>query len=166
MSDYLVHNTSRSIHTRTLRAAQPTHTGHKQFITSAQLRLVRARPLQITEEQLRDNLEELREKTGRGLLSVSTLDGRKIDLDTFIPEEAPLPPVKPHPPLDSVANDKQNVGEYMPKFHGGLAAPTEVPILTSTARSNIEELPVEMFSPTPEEVEHVERPSHPRRGRR
>lgn len=121
---YNVHNSTKDPALRTLRASRPTHDGHKQFITKAQIRLIRNRPVRLSEEQLLSNLAELKEKAAQGLLVVKTIDGRPVNLDTLTPGVKAVPAdVRPNPPPDSVANDMQNVGIPMPRFQGGLAAP-------------------------------------------
>lgn len=116
---YQIQNTTREMSTRIQRYGQPTHNRLKQYVLKSQRRLVRGRPVLVTEEELQDNLEELREKSHDGILEVRTMDGRLVDLDTL--NVAPVPPTMPSPsfPLDSVTRDKQNVGNYIPKFEGG-----------------------------------------------
>ncbi len=116
---YAIHNTARARHTRGVRSTNATHRGMKQYVTTGQHRLIRGRPVIVTEEVLLTNLEELRKKNKAGILEVRTLDGRILNLDTLVPPVATFPPPLPHPPLDSVARDTQNVGNPMQLFPGG-----------------------------------------------
>ena len=103
--NYLIHNGSRGRHNRVVRAAQPAHGGHKQYVCKSALRLVRGRPLQVSEATLQEHLDEIREKESQGLLYVTTPQGFLVDLVTLT--TVPLAPEspKPNPPLDSAAND-------------------------------------------------------------
>lgn len=100
---YLIHNGTRSRTNRTLRATMPEHGGYKQYVLGH--RLVSGRPIPITEETLKDNLSELREKESFGLVYVTDLHFAPVDLTTLsvgpLPAESPLP----NPPLDSAKND-------------------------------------------------------------
>jgi hypothetical protein len=114
---YFVHNAARSRHNRSLRAAGATHQGLKQYIGGGQHRLIRGRPVALTEEKFQEYLPELKEKLAAGLIHVKTADGHHIDLETLevakgIPS-APLPKF----PLDSAANDKP-WGEKIPPYVG------------------------------------------------
>ncbi len=113
--NYLVHNASRSIDTRAARLASPTHGGQKQFICGGSFRLIRGKPVTLTEEQFKQHLPELQEKATKGLLYVTTADLRKIDLTTLAAEPIPPSPAAPHPPLDSVANDDPVAPEFVPQ---------------------------------------------------
>lgn len=126
-TQYAIHNASRSVHSRTARAQGATHKGLKQHVLDTQKRLVRGRPLIISEEELKRNLPELKEKAAKGLIHVKTADGRHVDLETLEAGPAPAAPPKPTPPLDTVARDQQNVGEARGVFpegpfipHGGV----------------------------------------------
>lgn len=103
--EYLVHNGSRSTATRMVRASQPRHGGHKQFVCGNDHRLVRGRPVALTEEKLQEHLEELRTKASKGLIYVTTRDGRPFDLADLKPLEARRESPLPNPPLDSAARD-------------------------------------------------------------
>jgi hypothetical protein len=104
--EYMIHSTSRSRHTRAARAALPQNPRMKQYVGADQRRLIRGQPILVTEEVLKQNLEELRMKQANHMLEVRTRDGRLVDLETLVP--APIMPAPPgaHPPLDSVANDR------------------------------------------------------------
>jgi hypothetical protein len=78
----------------------------KQYVGDDKRRLIRGQPILVTEEMVKKNLEELRAKHAQHMIEVRTRDGRLVDLQTL--EAAPIGPVetKPHPLLDSVANDR------------------------------------------------------------
>ncbi|HEU4635663.1 MAG TPA: hypothetical protein VFS41_05750, partial [Edaphobacter sp.] len=110
---YNVHNVARGRGNRISRAGLPTHRGMKQYIGKAQARLVRSRPVLLTEAELLRDLEDLRARAALHLIEVRTTDGRLVDLSTLTPGEVAPSPKLPHPLLDSVANDIQGVGEKM-----------------------------------------------------
>lgn len=106
--DFLVHNGSRTKTNRALRARSPEHGGFKHYVFNNTQRLISARPLLVTEEKLKQHLEELKEKQAKGLLYVTTPQYEVVDLDTLSIIAAPAPEgPKPNPPLDSAARDKQ-----------------------------------------------------------
>lgn len=116
---YAVHSTVRARHTRTLRASSGMTNRHrfKQHIMSDQRRLIRNRPILITEEQLQAHLDEFKKKQAVGILEVRTMDGRILNLDTMQPSMAlPAPPL-PHPLPDSADRDLK-VGYTLPKHEG------------------------------------------------
>lgn len=116
---YFVHNTIRARHNKSLRAAAPIHGGTKQYI-GGQHRLIRGRPIALTLQQIGPHIEEIRAKAAAGAIEVRLADGRKVDLNTGravgeVMKNAP----PPHPPLDSIANDKP-AGEQRPQMAGGI----------------------------------------------
>jgi hypothetical protein len=86
MTTYLIHNTARSPKTRGVRSGNATHRGLKQHVLGSQRRLVRGRPVSLTEDELLVHLEELQGKAKVGLLEVRTSDGRLVDLDKVSPQ--------------------------------------------------------------------------------
>lgn len=104
-SIFQVHSTVRSPRTRTLRAAAPVHHRRTQFVLDVQARLIPNRPLTITEEDLRRNLESLKALEAQGIAEVRTVDGRKVDLETLTPAPAMAIPPSPNPPPDLAALD-------------------------------------------------------------
>lgn len=119
VTHFAVHSMVRSRFNRTQRATAPQHARFKQHVGSDQRRLLRNRPLLITEDALKRDAAELLELQKTGLLEVRTLDGRPLDLETFqigmaVPAENP----RPSPILDSVANDIPT-GIPFPKLPGG-----------------------------------------------
>lgn len=110
---YYVHSVVRGRQNRAGRAQLGQRPRLKQFVGHEQVRLVRGRPVVLTETQVRQNLEELRAKVAGHVLEVRTPDGRPVDLDTLTPApRLPSPPL-PHPPLDSIARDTP-WGQYVP----------------------------------------------------
>lgn len=112
MEQYKVHNGSRDPETRTLRASNANHRGLKLFIPIGQQRVIRGRPVVVTEQQLGENIKEMQALQDAGLIYVTTMDERVVDLHTG--ERAPRPgePPAPKPPLDDAAKD--NVGGQEP----------------------------------------------------
>lgn len=104
--EYLIHSVARGRGNRTARAGLPQNPRMKQYIGASQSRLVRARPLVVSEKMVMDNITELRTKAAAHVLELRTRDGRLVDLETLTPGRAPPSPPLPHPLLDSVANDK------------------------------------------------------------
>jgi hypothetical protein len=82
----------------------PTHEGLTQYIGGVH-RLIRGQPVVLEEHRVKELLQELKDKKSIGLLTVTTMHGAEVDLDTM--EAAPLPPSSPKPnfPLDSVSRD-------------------------------------------------------------
>lgn len=117
---FLLCNATRSRTNRTLRAQQPKHHGLKQYLAGGKYRVIRGRPIVLTEEEVGRYYEEICLKVQAGIFELRTQDGRVVDVTTGRPvhqQNATVP--LPNPPLDSIANDKQNVGERMPQFIGG-----------------------------------------------
>lgn len=116
---FAVHSMVRSRFNRTQRAQAPQHARFKQHVGSDQRRLLRNRPLIITEEDLKKQQDELLDAQKKGILEVRTLDGRLIDLETLqIGDAAPAENPRPSPVLDSVANDTPT-GIPFPRLQGG-----------------------------------------------
>jgi hypothetical protein len=147
--EYMIHSTARSRHTRAARAALPQNPRMKQYVGHDQRRLIRGQPLLVTEVVVQKNLDELRAKQANHMLEVRTRDGRLVDLNTLT--AAPSVPVepKPHPLLDSVANDKNfkmpEGFKFVPPYTGddstmpAIVADGEKPALL---QQSVEEAPV------------------------
>ena len=105
MATYAIHSTVRSRHNRTQRAGQPAPHRFKQHIGPGQRRLIRGRPLLLTEEDFKKYLDEIKAKAAVGILEVRTPGGQKIDLETLEPVAPPPATLLPNPPLDSIARD-------------------------------------------------------------
>ena len=78
---FYVVNTVRSVHTRLARFQSPERHRFKQFILGGTVRLVRARPVPITEEMLLEHFKELSHKQTHGAIQVhhDTVDGPLYD---------------------------------------------------------------------------------------
>jgi hypothetical protein len=101
---YYLWNMSRDVRTRVVRANNPTHGGMRQFIGGTH-RLIRGRPLIVSEDVMLRHIEEIKQKNSMGMLEVKTPDGRLVDLQTLEPAPAAAIPPKPAPLQDSIAND-------------------------------------------------------------
>ncbi len=139
---YRVFSVARGRLNRTARAALPRKPSRKQFIGGSQLRLTAGRPLTISEDFLRKNLEELRRQTESHVLEVRTLDGRLVDLQTLMPIESSNTEANTRPqfPLDSVENDKNLPGLNLPPQYAAddltlpnVLSPGEKPALFESA---------------------------------
>lgn len=104
--DFLIHNGSRARHNRNLRAQMAEHGGHKQYVLGNEFRLLRGRPVPVSEDKIKAHMTELLEKEARGLIYVTDLQMNMVDIRTLkvVAEVAPASPA-PKPPLDSAAND-------------------------------------------------------------
>jgi len=93
----------------------------KQHV-GGELRVLRARPLEVSKEVLEKHLEELKTKQAMGHVEVRSADGRRVDLETLSPMgDVVASPSLPNVLLDSANNDKnQSVGEQIPQFPGGI----------------------------------------------
>lgn len=109
---------------RTQRARHPTRHRFKQYLfADPSKRLVRKRPLRVSAELVRANLDELIAKEKVGILSVHAPNGQRIDLVALkagrvVMAALPATPPLPNPPLDSAANDTP-AGENMQQYLGG-----------------------------------------------
>lgn len=104
---YLLHNTIRDRNTRLARLEHGSKRGMVQFVLKSRRRLVRARPLHLTEEEMLENLKELQELQRSGKAKVTLRSGVPVDLFTL--REVPVAPVAnttPNFPLDSINRDK------------------------------------------------------------
>ncbi len=162
---YKIHNMSRAVETRHLRAASSAQRAPKKLLLGGGVvRVLRGRPATVAERALRRMLPELVKREARGELKVTNMAGQRVDLSTLKPIEPPAPEEpKPNPPLDSAANDKQNVGEHKPQHVGGAAAgqKLETPaVVTSGVPEGSEEPSAELVeaiyeSGTRKELERV-----------
>jgi hypothetical protein len=113
---YYVHNTVRHVENRVKRYAGATHRGLVQYVGDK--RVIRGRPLVISEEELQKHLDELKSKYEQGLLMVCSAAGNVIDFGTLKPSKLPPPPPLPNFLPDSVVNDKPS-GIPMPIYPEG-----------------------------------------------
>lgn len=81
---YYVVNSSRSVHTRAARAQSPERARFQQFILGGAIRLVRGRPVSITEDVLISSFEELKAKAKQGhlMVRVGSPDGPIYDFSS------------------------------------------------------------------------------------
>ena len=122
---FLVHNGARSRTNRALRALQPVHGGLKQFICDGSRRLVRGRPVQLTEDEIHRHLAELQSLEAKGLIHVTVGDGRPFSLARCeIEPGSPVANTRPEMPLDSAARD-DNQGMNMNPIPHEAAPPAE-----------------------------------------
>lgn len=160
--NFKVHNGARDTATRTQRAERPTHGGLKQFIMNGERRLVRGRPIQITFEQLERYIEEFRTKEKEGVLYVTTMDDRVVNLyDDRLPA-APAAPVqnpRPNAPLDSAANDTPT-GHNMNQFPRETAPPKDFTMPVEPPVASVENNPAAPPAP-PAPVEPPAPPADP-----
>jgi hypothetical protein len=157
--NFLIHNGSRATHNRTLRAQQPEHGGHKQYILDANHRLIRGRPLVVTEEKIKEHLSELKVKEGKGLLYVTTEQMIPVDLDTLQPSALPVPASPlPNPPLDSAKNDRL-VGDPMLPNRGELPPPAEFTMPVGAPAAALENNPLVPAEGSDEELEALTAPT-------
>lgn len=104
-STFQIKSTVRSVQTRTQRYAAPAAIRRVQYVLDTQQRLVPGRTLQVSEDDVRRNIEHLKTLQAQGICEVLTPDGRKLDLETFtVKAPDPLPP-SPKFRDDSIAND-------------------------------------------------------------
>lgn len=128
---YKIHNLSRAIETRHLRAAATARRAPMKLLLGGGLvRVVRGRPTTVTESMIRRLHRELIEKEKNGWLKVTLPSGRRVDLNTLEPlEDTPVAAPLPHPPQDSAADDnKYPIGEAQPQYVGGAAATEKLPV--------------------------------------
>lgn len=102
---YLIHSTVRHVRKRLLRKAHGGTQRRTQFVLDTQQRLVPKRPIEISEADLERNLDHLKDLERKGIIEMTTKDGRFLHLN----EErlARHPPVVPLPNFrqDSATND-------------------------------------------------------------
>jgi hypothetical protein len=103
--DYFIHNVSRKGHSRVARAQAPAHR-KAQFVLAAQKRLVRSRPLRISEEELLENLSSLQSMVKAGQICVVNQDQGVVDLLTLQESKVVISSPRPQFPLDSISRDR------------------------------------------------------------
>lgn len=149
---FLIRNSTRGRANRTLRATQPQRHSLRQYLAGGKYRIIRGRPITLGLSEIQAIMPELVAKVRSGALEICTPDGRLIDIETGEPmvDMAPSAPL-PNPPLDSIANDQQNVGQSMPQFAGGdtETGDADVPALVANAQTSEPETPPAPPPPTP-----------------
>jgi hypothetical protein len=125
---YHIHNTTRSQATRVTRAAGARRSKTVLLLGGGSVRVLRGRPVAVAESTVRRLHAELVQKYSQGLLKVTTPRGDLVDLTTLKPlVSAPKPAPKPHPPVDSINNDKnEGVGIKVPRLEGNVSADAQV----------------------------------------
>lgn len=152
---YKIHNMSRAIETRSLRAASSAVRAPKKLLLGGgTVRVLRGRPATVTEAALRRMQPELLKREERGELKVTDIHDRRVDISTLKPmEDAPVDPPKPAPKLDSAADDnKYPIGEGQPQHPGGAALTDklDVPAVITDNIPEGNEEPEPVSEPSPE----------------
>jgi len=148
---------SRSRETRAARRLNPVHGGCVQWIGGTH-RIVRGRSILFTEEQIRQHLPELRDRQARGLVGVTTLDGRVVSLDeaTFLKASPTMPsPPLPEVVLDSISRDDR-WGQPMESLPGSLPLGVNEEFKMPAALGVVLEDPVQAVEPAQVEEPSVE----------
>jgi hypothetical protein len=123
--EYLIYNAARNVQTKAARLASPHRRGLCQFVCNNRYRLTRNRAVKVTEEVVRECLDELKREVKNGRIVVRSTDGRPLDLETFTLGPAPAPEgPPPDPPIDSAANDL-NPEPFLPPAFAGDGPPPE-----------------------------------------
>lgn len=150
---YRIHSLVRSNRTKSLRNKAPIPHRMTQKLAGGNIILRCARTTVITAEKLMRHIDVLKQAANEGKLEVRTLTGKPVDLITLQVLPSDVAPVSPLPivQLDSVANDKQNVGENMPLFPGGhaMAAAVETPEVIIPEAIDNEDADLEVNSADP-----------------
>lgn len=177
---FKIHSLVRDVSTRLHRARSPKRHRFNLLLGGGLIRVVRKRATTVTKATLQRLLPELLEKEALGMLKVTDMIGRRVDLNTFkVLEEAPPEEVLPHPPLDTAATDHAYpVGQSMPNLEGGVPAAQELPTPEALQRElpdgededaeeedSLQELP-EGTDETPESEAEADQPKPRKRGRR
>ncbi len=84
-TQYQIHNTSKSVLTRVLRAAAPGNPKTSLLLAGGSIRVLRGRPFPVTESKLKLMVAELEAKEQRGFAMVTDLAGNRISLRTLKP---------------------------------------------------------------------------------
>ncbi len=121
---YVIHSGVRKRHTRHLRmqSAIANRAKFVQKVGGGDILVRRSRPATVTDEKLMQHLDEIKAKAKQGLLEVRTTTGQLVDLETMKvvgPATSATKPVA-HPPMDSVARDKQ-IGTHVRAYPEGRA---------------------------------------------
>jgi hypothetical protein len=125
---FKVHSGVRKRHNKLLRRKTPGRADFVQRLVGGDVIVRRNRPATITESKLKAHLPEFERAFAEGRVEVRTPTGLLVDLNTLkVAETLPAPAAQPHPPLDSVKDDKNaGVGEKMPIFKDGVAFDEDV----------------------------------------
>lgn len=122
---YYVVNAVRSVHTRLARAQAPERHRFKQFILGGSVRLLRNRPVSITEEQFIEFKDELKAKVDNGAILVregspygplANMDVKEVEApvekeEKILEEELEEVDEKPEPKEDK---EKPSLDDFVP----------------------------------------------------
>lgn len=122
-------------------------------------RLIPNRGLVITEEELKANLEDLKDRMAKGLLAVCTMSGERVDLDTLVAEEPLVTPPEPHFPSQLFTDEVSPIRSLSQSLSG------EVPFDVMVREMGAEPAP-EIAIPESVEEEAVKDQSTKRSGNR
>lgn len=124
-----IHSLVRDVTTRLDRARSPVRHRFSQMLGGGLVRLIRKRPQPVMMHTLMQLLPELKQKEALGYLKVTTLDGRRINLDTLqVVSDAPVTPPIPEKLVDVVEKDETfpgGVGQDFPQMPGALPRTAE-----------------------------------------
>lgn len=129
---YKLHSTSRSRHTRSMRASTPGSAPALQWVCGQKVRLLPGADVQVPESMVLEHLEELKAKRDLGYLTVLTQAGQVVDLDTLTPAPLPTTPLEPTPPVAKVFH-------YVGHDKGGVH-PDDRPVDRSTAEAVLDSM--------------------------
>lgn len=151
---FQIHNMTRSRETRAARAALARERSRTVLMLGGgSIRVLRNRPLPVTETTIRRLHAELVERVSVGAAKVTTAAGEPVDIKTLKPL-APLPKKegpKPSPKQDTLADDRP-AGETKPKMQGSVPRDAELPTPAVGERAIPEgEPPPEPSAEEPEE---------------
>lgn len=147
MNVYQLHNMVEDPLTRTVRAQAPVHYNSTQFVLDTKTRLIPKRPITLSEQDVRRNIDEIRDLSAKGICDLRMLDGRKVNLETLEPasksamvavpvktdlglaKDKPFPPYNPAP------------GEPGAKEHAAASQPApvdDVPVVAEATVASIQ----------------------------
>jgi hypothetical protein len=128
---YQIHNMTRSRETRAGRAAVARERSRTVLMLGGgSIRVMRNRPLPVTETTIRKLHAELVNRVEVGAAKVTTDKGEPVDIRTLKALSKGTKLVegpKPKPKPDTVADDKP-AGNKMPKMEGGVPQGVELPV--------------------------------------
>ena len=68
-------------------------------------RLIPNRALVVSEEDVLEHIEDLKERVAKGLVAVYTMSGERVDLDTMVAEPTPVTPPEPQFPSQLLVDE-------------------------------------------------------------
>lgn len=162
--EFMIHNVAHHPKTRLQRYQAPSHPRHKQFILKTQRRLIPNKPIEVSEKELFENIEELRSLHRRGIVEVKTKSGQVVDIHALKLEPKLPDPPKPKFRPDSAQNDppRGKSAVFTPDTTEVISHETEAHAgggMTPEAVAQADEdlkLP-----PLPDELQHLDEPQPP-----